>query len=254
MKLQDNIYELRKKKGYSQEDLANACQVSRQSVSKWENGSAYPEIETIMQLADIFEVSVDYLLGREQIGKEVIVVPLRSEYEYISKWKIGNVPFIHIYHRNRYSRQKGKRKIAKGIIAIGDIAVGIVAIGMMSCGVLSLGFLSIGLFFSIGILSFGIYCFGTVAIGYFAFGIFAIGYYALGVVAIAYQVSAGVLAYGQVAVGVSPHGDVTYLLEKGIKGKECIVENMNASPYAIWLQSQQLPWFMKALLSAFTKC
>lgn len=54
--------ELRKRNGWSQEDLAGKLNVSRQSVSKWESSMSVPELDKILQLSEIFEVSTDYLL------------------------------------------------------------------------------------------------------------------------------------------------------------------------------------------------
>ena len=66
MKLNEKIFENRKKLGLSQEDLANKLDVSRQTVSKWEVGSATPEVEKIVKLSDIFNVSVDYLVKENE--------------------------------------------------------------------------------------------------------------------------------------------------------------------------------------------
>lgn len=64
MNLGDNIYTLRTKKNMSQGDLADALNVSRQSVSKWENNSAVPELEKLLKMSELFEVSLDELVGR----------------------------------------------------------------------------------------------------------------------------------------------------------------------------------------------
>lgn len=62
MLLSEKILMLRKKHGWSQEELAEKLGVSRQSVSKWESASASPDISKLVEIADIFEVSTDYLL------------------------------------------------------------------------------------------------------------------------------------------------------------------------------------------------
>ncbi len=62
MKLHEKIFNQRRLKGLSQEELAEKIGVSRQAVSKWETGEALPEITKLKALADIFGVTTDYLL------------------------------------------------------------------------------------------------------------------------------------------------------------------------------------------------
>ena len=62
MTLGDKILELRTGRGMSQEDLAAALEVSRQSVSKWETNQSVPDLDKIIKLADLFGVSVDQLV------------------------------------------------------------------------------------------------------------------------------------------------------------------------------------------------
>ena len=65
MILSEKIIMLRKKYGWSQEELAERLDISRQSVSKWETDCAIPDIEKLKLLAEIFEVSITELLGME---------------------------------------------------------------------------------------------------------------------------------------------------------------------------------------------
>ena len=65
MNLGETIYRLRTEKNMSQGDLADALDVSRQSVSKWENGNAVPDLEKLMKLAELFGITLDELVGRE---------------------------------------------------------------------------------------------------------------------------------------------------------------------------------------------
>jgi len=65
MILADKIMELRKKAGWSQEELAAQLGVSRQSVSKWEGAQSMPDMEKIVQLSRLFDVTTDYLLKDE---------------------------------------------------------------------------------------------------------------------------------------------------------------------------------------------
>ena len=62
MNLADRIQQLRKRKGISQEELADRIGVSRQAVSKWESGQTSPDLEKIVLLSEFFEVTTDYLL------------------------------------------------------------------------------------------------------------------------------------------------------------------------------------------------
>ena len=63
MKFNENLKFLRKKEGLTQEELAEKLNVSRQSVTKWESGNAIPDIEKIKEIAYIFLISVDSLIG-----------------------------------------------------------------------------------------------------------------------------------------------------------------------------------------------
>lgn len=65
MILADKIIRLRKKNGWSQEELADKMQVSRQAVSKWESAQTVPDIEKILMLSSLFGVTTDYLLKDE---------------------------------------------------------------------------------------------------------------------------------------------------------------------------------------------
>lgn len=58
----NNLKIFRKKSGYTQEQIAEKIGVSRQAVAKWERGDAVPDIENIIALADVYEVTVDSLV------------------------------------------------------------------------------------------------------------------------------------------------------------------------------------------------
>ena len=74
MILADKIINERKKNGWSQEELAQMLNVSRQSVSKWESAQAVPDLNRIIQMANIFNVSTDYLL-KDEIEADTTSVP-----------------------------------------------------------------------------------------------------------------------------------------------------------------------------------
>ncbi len=70
MSLGETIYRLRTEKNLSQGDLAELLEVSRQSVSKWENDSAVPDLAKIVKLSEVFEVSLDELVKGERETQE----------------------------------------------------------------------------------------------------------------------------------------------------------------------------------------
>ena len=87
MILADKIINERKKNGWSQEELAQMLSVSRQSVSKWESAQAVPDLNRIIQMAKIFNVSTDYLL-KDEIEADTTTAPTEavySEYENVKK-------------------------------------------------------------------------------------------------------------------------------------------------------------------------
>ena len=72
MNLSNKIYEMRKAHGLSQEQLAEKLGVSRQSVSKWESGESIPELERLVEISKLFNVSTDYLLKESEVDELTI--------------------------------------------------------------------------------------------------------------------------------------------------------------------------------------
>lgn len=70
MNIGEKIYNLRKKKNMSQEDLASVLNVSRQTISKWETGESNPDIDKIVPLCNFFEISTDEFLKGKDITYE----------------------------------------------------------------------------------------------------------------------------------------------------------------------------------------
>lgn len=60
----NRIAELREKKGWTQEELSSTIGISRAALSHYEKNRRKPDFETLSQLADVFHVSIDYILGR----------------------------------------------------------------------------------------------------------------------------------------------------------------------------------------------
>lgn len=111
MILADKIIKLRKKNGWSQEELADKMNVSRQAVSKWEGAQSIPDLEKILQLSALLGVTTDYLLKDEIEDEElsgdtpsdaaVKRISMEEANEYIelrkkASWRIGLATFLCI--------------------------------------------------------------------------------------------------------------------------------------------------------------
>ena len=70
MEFNNKLYELRKQKGLSQEELANRLNVSRQTVSKWEVGESSPDMEKLVAISELFDISLDELVLDKAVKKE----------------------------------------------------------------------------------------------------------------------------------------------------------------------------------------
>ena len=80
MKLYDKLIMLRKERGWSQEDFAEKLDDSRQAISRWENGTALPDAQNILQISKLFGVSADYLLN-DDLEEDVVVSALEADDE-----------------------------------------------------------------------------------------------------------------------------------------------------------------------------
>ena len=98
MILADKIIRLRKKNGWSQEELADKMNVSRQAVSKWESAQTIPDLEKILQLSILFGVTTDYLL-KDEIEDEELTNDTSSD---------TTVKKISIEEANAYIEQRKK--------------------------------------------------------------------------------------------------------------------------------------------------
>ena len=67
MEFNENLKELRKQKGLTQEELAQQLFVSRAAISKWESGRGYPNIDSLKSISDFFSVTVDELLSGDEL-------------------------------------------------------------------------------------------------------------------------------------------------------------------------------------------
>jgi transcriptional regulator with XRE-family HTH domain len=195
--------------------------VSRQAVSKWEAGNSLPELEKLIAIADIFNVSVDYLVRdttevretvsaqnnnldtqavMEQLDEINASIKKRYIYEYKSKKYLFGLPLVHIkLARNGIA-------LARGIIAIGNASIGIISIGGFALGLFSIGGIALGLLAALGGIAIGGISVAGVSIGLFAVGGVALGEYALGSVAVASRIALGAVAKGNIAIGTVADG------------------------------------------------
>lgn len=81
MQFHERLYELRKRSGMTQSDLAEKLDVSRQAVSRWEMGTARPELENLVALSELFGVTLDHLLKGEDTPVAIRPEPVLEEPE-----------------------------------------------------------------------------------------------------------------------------------------------------------------------------
>lgn len=225
----ENLQALRKQKGWSQEQLADAIGVTRQTVSKWELGSTTPELEKLLALSQLFAISLDELTGNPSAPAQSKQEPqpvmhgagffggmgMRPyfRYEYKSKRTLFGLPLVHIHLGWGFCHAKGVLAIgnvATGLFAFGGVALGLFALGGVSLGLLALGGLALALLAAVGGLAIGAIAVGGLAVGLLALGGLAVGVYAMGGAAIASQIAAGDYAQAAVAIGNSVLGDQTF--------------------------------------------
>lgn len=134
MILADKIINLRKKNGWSQEELGQMLNVSRQSVSKWESMTSIPDLEKIIKMSEIFGVTTDFLL------KEEIELEENSDVATVGNSRITKVeePMVPIRNMtleevNTYMEitQKAGAKIARAVSVCIMSPIAIILLGGM---------------------------------------------------------------------------------------------------------------------------
>ena len=78
MEFHNKLYHLRKQKGLSQEELANRLNVSRQTISKWEVGDSTPDMEKLIAISDMFQISLDELV-MDKVQTQTGETPSKAE-------------------------------------------------------------------------------------------------------------------------------------------------------------------------------
>jgi transcriptional regulator with XRE-family HTH domain len=114
------LYELRKQKGLSQDELANKLNVSRQTISKWELGESTPEMEKLIMLSDYFGISLDELI----LGKV---------HEKLEQNNNGQKTVVQVLDEKVFTKENKlkSRKVLVLIITILAVILGIDIISMI---------------------------------------------------------------------------------------------------------------------------
>ena len=180
----ERLMDLRKSRGFSQEELGGMIDVTRQTISKWERDESTPDLDRLVELAGVFEVSLDELVGLEhrsggqktETEEEPGCAPWRWHFEYKSRRTLFGLPLIHINIGRGMFR-------ARGVVAIGTAATGAIAVGPCALVLIAIGPVAVGLL-AAGALALGIASAGVVAAGYAAAGCVAVGHYAAGTLAV----------------------------------------------------------------------
>ncbi len=73
--LKENLIMLRNIRGFSQEEVAEKIDISRQAYAKWENGATIPDIEKCKKLADLYGITIDALIKTETIDEKMTIPP-----------------------------------------------------------------------------------------------------------------------------------------------------------------------------------
>lgn len=191
MTIGERISKERKLLLLTQEDLAEKIGVSRQAISKWEIGSALPDIDNLGKLSLIFGVSLDYLVkgeGEEGNGnkldlKEVFQTKLKEKHSQKTLWGLP-------------------------LWSIGIKAKGFFALGFKSEGVFSLGFASRGIF-SLGCFSLGCLSIGMASLGLLSLGAFSLGLLSCGAISLALLASCGAISIDPLSLGSLSLGDIS---------------------------------------------
>lgn len=241
MEFYERLQTLRKKAGFSQEKLAEACGVSRQAVSKWEAGQSQPDMDKLVRLSKLFGVSLDELIG----GEKETVRGVSDQhtyrfglpayhYEYKSKRTLFGIPLLHV------NMGWGRPYVAKGVIAIGDVSIGLISLGVLAVGGVCFGALALGAFAFAG-LAAGLLAFGGLAVGILASGGMAVGVVAFGGLAVGKYAAGGAAFASDIAVGGAASGHLAFVF--GNDGKRTLY--MGGQHIPIETAEQARAWILR---------
>ena len=155
MNLGENIYQYRTKNNFSQEALAIELEVSRQSVSKWENNSAVPELDKLIKMATVFHITLDQLVFPD--AQKPVVSETETTTEYSLKIVVGLILFIFGLLGFLFSVFLGDH------LRVGEEIGEIVSISVVLIGIAMLVTYNTRLFSGCAVISFlySVLCFGV---------------------------------------------------------------------------------------------
>lgn len=125
MEFNNKLYELRKQKGLSQEELAGRLNVSRQTVSKWEVGESSPDMEKLVAISELFEISLDELVLDKASAQD-------------ASSKQGEIPEVTVRSglytdiKEHVLTEDNKKKAKKGLKIAGIVFGAIVLVDLIS--------------------------------------------------------------------------------------------------------------------------
>ncbi|MEG0783259.1 helix-turn-helix domain-containing protein [Carnobacterium sp.] len=135
-KFNERIYALRKANNFTQEEIAQELKVSRQTISNWETGTAQPTIDRVIELANVFDVSMEELIGRSKnknkkasgillsLLNQVVTLyltPVTDVLLSIGRTEIKNCEIIEVNLTSIRIRMEDKNQQVENLIFIKDI-------------------------------------------------------------------------------------------------------------------------------------
>lgn len=118
MRLEEKLQLLRKKNGYSQEQLADRLDISRQTIGKWENGQAVPELSSLIRLSELYGVTIDRMVKDDDVCNKNLVSSEKLDISEITEFILhagrqtyaGKGPEVEACRMNShdFSFQEGK--------------------------------------------------------------------------------------------------------------------------------------------------
>lgn len=135
MRLSEKIMDLRKKSGWSQEELAEKLGISRQSVSKWETGESMPDLDKIIRMSELWNVSTDYLLKESEPSESEPSRENEPSWEEVAGEASEEKAYESAYQkREDASRVRTvSREEAEDFLALTRFSAPRIAVGVMLC-------------------------------------------------------------------------------------------------------------------------